>query len=385
MKPFSKGERPGDRADRSGPTVHAPGEGEVRLSRQLLELHRAMTLPELWKAVRHLLVSSFECHSVSLYLNYFDDGERFHVLHHQNAPGAPLPWRQRRQVSPAHAFLSHHPGQKIFDTRDLLPGSRPVERTGYFRNVMSVEGWSSHLCLAFWDGGEPRAIIVIRRTSMQGEFSPGDHRLVESLYDHFAVALGRIERMQDEQIVRSCLTHRLSLNPSGLLILDRHFQPILKNQAAMEACLTWNHGSESRYDASKCFAVPQPLAETCRGLHRDISVAQLDHPAGGSVCVERMHPNHYRLGRPYYLVAFSPPPTAAPSGGHAEAPGFVLLTTREREVALAAADGLSNAEIAARFGKSEITIKSQLSSVFTKLGVQRRSQLAALKHRPAIC
>jgi len=344
-----------------------------------------MTLPELWKAVRHLLTASFECHSVSLYLNYFDDGERFHVLHHQNAPGSPLPWRRRREVSPAHTFLTRHPGQKIFDTRDLLPSTPSLERTGYFRRVMSVEGWSSHLCLAFWEGGEPRAIIVIRRTASQGGFSPGDHALVESLYDHFAVALGRIQRAQDEQIVRSCLTRRLASAPAGLLILDQHFQPILKNQAAMKACLLWNHGRESRYDASKCFAVPRTLAEACRRLNRDTSLTELDHPAGGSARVERFHPNHYRLGRPYYLVGFRPPAGSHGPEDAAEPHGFARLTSREREVAAAAAEGLSNAEIAARFGKSEITVKTQLSSAFAKLGVRRRSQLAALaapRHGP---
>ena len=54
------------------------------------------------------------------------------------------------------------------------------------------------------------------------------------------------------------------------------------------------------------------------------------------------------------------------------------LTRAEEEVARAAIGGLSNAEIATMRGRSERTIANQLASIFRKLGVTSRAELAAV-------
>ncbi|WP_336206678.1 response regulator transcription factor [Nonomuraea sp. LPB2021202275-12-8] len=56
------------------------------------------------------------------------------------------------------------------------------------------------------------------------------------------------------------------------------------------------------------------------------------------------------------------------------------LTDREREVALAVADGTSNAEIAQRLHLSVGAVKAHISSALTKLGLANRTQLAVLAH-----
>ena len=56
------------------------------------------------------------------------------------------------------------------------------------------------------------------------------------------------------------------------------------------------------------------------------------------------------------------------------------LTAREREVALAIARGVSNAEIGAELHMSVATVKSHVSSIFTKLGLDNRTQIALLAH-----
>jgi DNA-binding NarL/FixJ family response regulator len=56
------------------------------------------------------------------------------------------------------------------------------------------------------------------------------------------------------------------------------------------------------------------------------------------------------------------------------------LTEREREVALAVSEGLSNAEIGARLHLSTSSIKATISSALTRLDLSNRIQLAILAY-----
>lgn len=66
----------------------------------------------------------------------------------------------------------------------------------------------------------------------------------------------------------------------------------------------------------------------------------------------------------------------------ADEEGLAALTEREREVLVQIASGLSNREIARALVVSEKTVKTHVSNLFIKLGVQDRTQAAlyAVRH-----
>jgi len=57
------------------------------------------------------------------------------------------------------------------------------------------------------------------------------------------------------------------------------------------------------------------------------------------------------------------------------------LSPREREIVVAVARGLSNRDIASATGIAQQTVKNHLSSIFHKLNVRSRVQLAVLALR----
>jgi DNA-binding NarL/FixJ family response regulator len=62
---------------------------------------------------------------------------------------------------------------------------------------------------------------------------------------------------------------------------------------------------------------------------------------------------------------------------------LAAISPRERDVAVLVADGLTNREIGARLYLSEKTVETHLTSVFRKLGVRSRAQVAAAMARAA--
>jgi DNA-binding NarL/FixJ family response regulator len=83
-------------------------------------------------------------------------------------------------------------------------------------------------------------------------------------------------------------------------------------------------------------------------------------------------------------VADQLPEAGSPSARPAGDPRLATLTPREREVLLAVAGGLSNAEIAAALVLSEATVKTHVGRVLAKLALRDRVQIVVYAYDRAI-
>jgi pimeloyl-ACP methyl ester carboxylesterase/DNA-binding CsgD family transcriptional regulator len=75
------------------------------------------------------------------------------------------------------------------------------------------------------------------------------------------------------------------------------------------------------------------------------------------------------------VAAFLPPPAATGD------PAFASLTPRERDLVLLIAQGRDNAQIAAHLGLSEKTVRNHITSIFSKLEVENRSQAIVMARK----
>ncbi|MGP9502404.1 response regulator [Specibacter sp. AOP5-B1-6] len=79
------------------------------------------------------------------------------------------------------------------------------------------------------------------------------------------------------------------------------------------------------------------------------------------------------------IVAAALSPGSGPAASPAEPPGLDLLTGREREVFECLGGGLTNYSIGRQLGISEATVKTHVSRVLAKLGLQSRVQAALFR------
>ncbi|MBE1875498.1 response regulator [Myceligenerans pegani] len=115
-----------------------------------------------------------------------------------------------------------------------------------------------------------------------------------------------------------------------------------------------------------------PPAELVRAVHAAAAGEPVVSPA-----VLRRLIDHVALTEPSDRPHGTTSGSAAPPGDVLD---LSLLTDREREVALAVAEGLGNTEIARELYLSPSTVKSHLSSALTKFGLTNRTQLAIAVH-----
>ena len=116
-------------------------------------------------------------------------------------------------------------------------------------------------------------------------------------------------------------------------------------------------------------------------LLKDVPAAQLVHAirvvAGGEALLA---PSVTRR----LIASFTGAPPPRPPEPVAALPGVSELTARELEVLVLLADGLSNAEIAARLFVGEATVKTHVARVLMKLGVRDRVQAVIVAFRAGL-
>ncbi len=181
--------------------------------------------------------------------------------------------------------------------------------------------------------------------------------------------------------------------PFGMLLLDWDLEPMWFNFEAARASAVWNFG-ERKAAALRVrheFKIPEEILAACQKLRDNHDPHELPPPP--HAISEETRGLHARItlhspGRAGRQLAFHIQlDHRLPRGDRNQqlSPGAVAmlarLSEREREVAMRVREGMPTLEIAKELSRSPLTIKTQLSSIFTKLEVHGRTKVAALLNR----
>lgn len=369
------------------------------LQSELFALHAAIEPEALWLATRSLLRAAVGFHRVTLFLGHLDMGDARLVYTDPPIEDWPAWFEARGRDNPFSRWIEEHLGATHYLFKDVVGPPSQFRSTDFYRDFARAEGWDKGLSCLFWHKGKGslRAMFSIYRSPREKEFRADELELLLSLSSQIEVAVTRVQRIQREQNFRAALETFNRTMPVPLLLLDWELKIVFANQSAYESLAVWNHGPEKAraYKVRSNAWIPAELDSAIRELKAEIQRREPKSlakrmPATRVVPNARLpgycahiSPAHYgqrSLARPGFFVLLQEPqpPRHEEEGAQAwKLRALRELTPAERELAREACKGYSNAQLADRLSKSILTVKSQMNSIFQKLGIRSRAELIA--------
>ena len=181
------------------------------------------------------------------------------------------------------------------------------------------------------------------RQFQQGDFSEHDREIVNLLLPHIARAMRNLELWRETDI---------SSNTRAIIMLDENGKAFYTSPEAARIL------KKKQFDRliDPGLGIRPAYARSGGRCYR-IRTLPLGRRANGKIVMLDPHPSEHQI-RP-------------------NVEGF-KLSARETEVALLVIQGLTNREVGERLGITEQTVKDHLHSVFEKIGIRRRTELAAI-------
>ncbi|HWM24195.1 MAG TPA: helix-turn-helix transcriptional regulator [Chthoniobacterales bacterium] len=361
----------------------------------LLDLHAAKTLKQFWRSAQRVLHSALP--GVTLWFapvqDWLPPSAAFRA---ETALQADSQFQRFLARHPLKAFLLANPQRHLATFSDVMTDAQ-LRRSRFYREFMTPQHERFSVVLALWHQTSLRALIGLNRLQDDNDFSRAELGTIGSLHGHLSAALNGVLELQRERSARGALELVLAPLPLPIVVLDWELNVLYHNHAANESAMLWLRRPADAHclkQASR-FEVPAHVGALCRELkavwiqsgdrarHSSGSTGvAMDHPTlpGFQASVRLVHPDSSGLRMPFFVVVFEhthglPNATLADAGKFSQ---LARLSVREREVASLVCKGESNKEVAARLGKSVLTVKTQLQSIYGKLGRVGRGRLISL-------
>ena len=357
---------------------------DPRIEKALLSLHAALDLEALWKAIQRVINESMADSVIGLTL--------------QHNPVFPLIEKWSRSIrdgffntKPLQVYLRAHPRSRFVRICDVFPVGSKLLKSDFYSKYMKSRGCRYGIGLFFWNTHQLIAVIIVMRTTKQGELTEQQLALLRYFYPQFQTALHRLHSLEHEHFAQAAFEEFLGRLPLPTILLQWNLKPVYRNKAALEFCTLWKQGPEMARVMKAIAPVPSDLLDGCRVLKRRWECVSRGRELGSAVrreVVRNQKWPHLRatlglrqlgsasIARPHFLIECED--LAPPKKPTAPLAHLARLTRREQQVARLVCDGQSNQEIADQIASSVAMVKKHLHTIFGKLEVTSRSRLMAL-------
>lgn len=358
-----------------------------RMAGERAALVKSLDMASLWQACSALIGKALPVHSCSLMFDI--DGlhpqQGRHYLAETDDGGA-LPVTSLDVAAP---YLDANPQIPWYTFSQIASqDARAAERL-HAQNP--APGWGEFIHLAFWDGACLEAVLSIRIRTGHGELTPSELSFLMELYPLLGASVQRVRMLESERTRYLTFEGLLHDLPLAAILIDREISASYQSREAKRILRRWSGEGDGGNRLPD--AIAAPLREWLQGSSRDTSVAPQSLQAAARFSI--VHPQ-----RPALRLRLEINPTVQTSFGHAHylliltpegeseadldassprlLPLLKDLSPSERKVAMLVAEGLRNDAIAERLCRSRKTVETQISSIFRKLNVANRTQLARM-------
>jgi DNA-binding CsgD family transcriptional regulator len=369
------------------------------LDTRILALHSAIDRESLWTGVRDVLACVADFSRLTLFLGHLGLGEARVVYSEPEIKNAGAWFEARGKLNPFSPWIKQHIGAPYFLFRDIIGRPAEFHASPFYQAFAQPEGWDKGLSVMFWKHEEMLAMFSLYRGEHQLDFTPAQLKRILTIARHIEIAVARVQRIHHELNFRNALQSFTRTLPVPLLLLNWRGKLVFANLAAYESAAIWNFGAaEARaYNPRECFQVPDPAltaVQTLKQTIQSIKPQELSSQMPAPIVITHtsdprlnasVSPAYFgqsSLARPGFFVLFKDPlgldETLEPEVRDARRRrALASLTRAEREVVRLLCQGASNTEVATALNKSVLTVKTQVNSIFRKLGLRSRTQLVA--------
>ncbi len=370
--------------------------GSTELDQALLKMHAVQEMDEFWDCAIQTLHTALPLHFICMCLRPF--ALMPSTVFRERAPFvSEKEFQHFQEISPIQAYLSARPGTTLVRISDIV-SQRELLRSEFYLCFMQPHNDRHFACLNFWDGALFQGLVGLHRTSAQHDFTDAEMALLAQLHPHFNTVLHRILSLHRERAVRLSLEKLLVNLPIATVLLNWDLKVALRNRSAVQLCSAWNLGPAraSREKPGSELHLPAEVLRYCEefkanwnpGNHRLCPLTSpagvyVSHPSetGLRASVNLLQLDAAPLSMPMFLIRFEATGPSNQTDFREQSAAVGLLTRlspREGDVARLIGQGCSNDEAAKRLGKSVLTVKRQLRSIYQKLNVTSRGRLTAL-------